>query len=124
MVNGGRSNASKENKIGKISLTLWPSYFYYIKSKNLKYSGVQRLDVQFDEIWTWLNDDYLTPTEKQQLKNELDIYKVYWRDNKVQAATVEKKYTIDPSTGIPLSKPMYKITSLDDRLIVLRHLPN
>ena len=85
-------------------------------------TGPQKLTVEFDEIWIAENDAFLTESEKRQYKDQLDILKLYWKEGKVQACTVEKLYNVNPVTGANLSTPAYKITDINDRVYCLKKL--
>ena len=84
--------------------------------------GPQRLIVEYDEIWIAEVDEFLTESEKRKWKGQLDILKLYWKEGKVQASTVEKFYFGNPLTHKKLSHPAHKITDIHDRSFILKKL--
>jgi len=127
---GNFRNAKIKKKSGTIKLDVWQPWVQHVNQnfppqiqKNFL-SGPQSLNISFDEIWTAENDEDLTESEKKEYKGQLDILKLYWKDGKIQASTVEKSYTGNPVTGDAISPPAHKITSLHDRSSILKELSN
>lgn len=124
---GDFRQAKKIKKHGKESLKVWEPHIQYSKTlpslmQGAMLKGVMKLPIEYDEIWTWENDEGLTPAEKKRFKGQNDIYKLYWKQNKVQACTIEKYYVGDPFTGQKLSKPSHKIWNIYDRDYILKKL--
>jgi hypothetical protein len=123
---GDYSKAKKVKKSGKITLQLWEPYIEYanripdssLRNVMLRYN--KKIDVSYDEIWTWVRDDGFTQAEKNRLSGQFDIHKVYWKNNKVQALTVEKYYISNPNTKDKVGK--HKITQVWDRESILREI--
>jgi hypothetical protein len=113
-----------EKKSGKIILKLWEPWIQHVKKNfpSLLLDNAQNLVVEYDEIWIWEYEEFLTESEKQESKGQLDIYKLYWRDNKVQAATVERYYIANPVTGEKLQRPSHKIVHIYDRTHILQKI--
>ena len=108
---GDFTKAKIEKKIGKSTLQVWEPHIKYSNTlppvmKDVMLAGVVNMQVEYDEIWKiW--------------KNQLDRTVLYWKDNKIQACTLEKSYLGDPSTGKKLSAPSYKVVNIYDRAYVL-----
>uniref|UniRef100_A0A7C4TLN5 Uncharacterized protein n=1 Tax=candidate division WWE3 bacterium TaxID=2053526 RepID=A0A7C4TLN5_UNCKA len=113
-----------EKKSGKIILKLWEPWTQHVKKNfsSLLLNDAQNLVVEYDEIWIWEYDEFLTEREKQESKGQLDIYKLYWKVNKVQAATVERYYIANPVTGEILQHPSHKIVHIYDRTHILQNI--
>jgi hypothetical protein len=62
--------------------------------------GVMKLSVDFDEIWIREKTEYLTAAEIKKWKGTLDIFKLYWKNGKIQAFTIESYFTVDPISKI------------------------
>lgn len=111
---GDFSYANKLNKNGKLSLEVWAPYVQYCETlSSMFYSamcaGVTKLSVDYDSVWIIKDPD------------DDDTTKLYWKDNQVQACTIEKIYEGNPYTKKRLSKPMHKITNIYDRDYILLH---
>jgi len=124
---GDFRQAKKIKKHGKESLAVWQPHIQYSKTlpsamKNVMLKGVMKLSVEYDEIWKWENEEGLSPNERKKFKGQNDIYKLYWKENKVQAGTVEKRYVNNPFTGKKLPKPSHKIWQIYDRNYILNEL--
>ncbi len=124
---GDYQHAKKVKKTGKVLLSVWEPQIKYSKSlspsmRAVMLDGVERLNIDYDEIWTWENDEGLSPTEKRKFKGKNDIYKLYWKQNTIQACTIEKYYTGDPFTGQKLSKPSHKIWNIYNRDFILKKI--
>ncbi|MGB7292142.1 MAG: hypothetical protein WBD99_08220 [Thermodesulfobacteriota bacterium] len=119
---GDFRNAKKIKKTGNVVLEIWSDRAQHIK-KRLGYSPeINKLTVAYDEIWERKVDDFLSEEEKRKSRNDLDISKIYWKQNKVQASTLERKFSSNPLTGEKFSVPIYEIIELDDRSRVLKNL--
>jgi len=108
---GDFQQAKKVKSQAKESLRVWEPQVKYSLTlspalRKVMLDGVTQLDIEYDEIWTSDNDGGLG-------KN--DIYKLYWKENKVQACTIEKYYDSDPLTGEKLSEPSHKIWNIYSR---------
>lgn len=124
---GDYRQAKKVKKQGKESLSVWESHIKYSKtlSPNLQavmLEGVEKLNIVYDEIWIWENEEGLSPEEKRQYQGKNDICKLYWKQNQVQACTIQKYYVGDPFTGKKLSKPSHKMWNIYNREFILRKL--
>jgi len=125
---GNFSNAKIQKKSGKITLNVWRPWVLYVQEKlppvaqDAFLVGPQRLIVEYDEIWIAEVDEFLTESEKRKWKGQLDILKLYWKEGKVQASTVEKFYFGNPLTHKKLSHPAHKITDIHDRSFILKKL--
>lgn len=108
---GDFRKAKKIKKTGKVTLRVWEPYIQYVRTLPSLYQtlleGVQKLNVEYDEIW---------------ISKEIDICKLYWNKNRVQAATVAKEYLGNPYTGQKLPKPSYKIIGIYNRYQILQKL--
>lgn len=86
-------------------------------------SDTQSLNVDFDEIWLWENDEGLNKSEKKKYKGQLQLCKLYWKDGKVKASTVERLYSSNPDTGVPIIGVIsYQITDIFNREYILKKL--
>lgn len=118
-----------QKKSGTIKLEVWKPYIQSV-NKNIPpqyqsaiLSPTLNLNVDFDEIWVWENDEGLSKEEKKKHKGQLDISKLYWKDGKVQANTLEQIYSSNPATGVPLIGVIsYQITDIFDRNYILNKL--
>lgn len=125
---GDFRNARIQKKSATIKLEVWQPWIQYVRQnfppqfQSALLNGPENLTVSFDEIWEAENDENLTESEKRQYKGQLDILKLYWKEGKVQASTVEKFYTENPLTGANLSTPAHKITDIHDRVFILKKL--
>jgi len=124
---GDYRQAKKVEKHGKEALRVWESQIKYSKTLSpslqaVMLDGVEKLNIDYDEIWIWENDEGLSPAEKRKYKGKNDIYKLYWKQNQVQACTIQKYYLGDPFTGQKLSKPSHKIWNIYSRDFILRKL--
>lgn len=113
-------------KSGKISLQVWDPYIDYAKTvqdksmRNVMLQNTIKLDIDFDEIWIWERNDLFTPAERNKLKGQFDIHKLYWNGNKVQAFTLEKYFISNPINNKKVGK--HKITQVWDRDMVLKEI--
>lgn len=125
----GNFTKRKTHKIkGHTTLEIWMPYYEHIESgfPGLLFSenGNQlplKLDVEYDEIWITEHDEGLSKKEIFEAKGTLNIVKLYWKDGKVQATSVDVLYVANPRTGAALLKPTYKTTFIRDRSYILRH---
>lgn len=122
-------NITKANKIkksGKIQLQPWDPYVKYAQTvpdnlmKKVMLQHTNRLNIDYDEKWIVVMDDLFTPSEKKKWKGQFDISTIYWKDNKVQAATLKKYFIADPVTHKKVNK--HKITQVYDRDSLLKEL--
>jgi hypothetical protein len=125
---GDYREAKKIKKRAKASLSAWEPQIKYVRSlapsmQAVMFNGVEKLNIDYDEIWIWENAEGLSPSEKRKVKGRNDIYKLYWKQNAIQACTIEKYYTGDPFTGKKLPKPSHKIWNIYNRDYILRKLP-
>lgn len=125
---GNFSNTKIQKKSGKIKLEVWNPWVQNVQ-KNFSpqfqgalLSGPQKLTVEYDEIWIAENNENLIESEKKKYKVQLDILKLYWKEGKIQASTVEKFYLGNPLTKEKLSPPAHKITDIQDRSFILKKL--
>ena len=66
-----------------------------VYNKTVMTTGNQRdLSVNYNEVWRIVDKDRLTAQEVERFKGQLNIIKLYWRDNKIQALAVER-YFVD-----------------------------
>ena len=125
---GNFSNTKIQKKSGKIKLEVWNPWVQNVQKnfppqfQGALLSGPQKLTVEYDEIWIAENNENLTESEKRKYKGQLDILKLYWKEGKVQASTVEKFYLGNPLTEEKLSPPAHKITDIQDRSFILKKL--
>lgn len=123
---GNFHHAKKLKKHGKESLKIWEPQLKHIKTVLPSFletsGGVEKLDVEYDEIWIYENTDGLTPSEKKKYKGRNDLHKVYFYNNKIQAFSVEKWFIGNPLTGENLSKPSHKIWNINTRNYILKKL--
>ena len=125
---GDFRNAKIQKKSGKIILKMWRPWVLYVQEKlpspaqEAFLDGSQRLVVEYDEIWIAEDDEYLTKSQRRKWKDQLDIVKLYWKEGKVQASTVEKFYLGNPLTKEKLLPPAHKLTGLYDRSYILKKL--
>jgi hypothetical protein len=118
--------AKKIKKSGKQFLKIWEPQLRYVLTIFPTFlttsGGVEKLNVEYDEIWIFENTEGLTPSEKTIYKGRNDLTKLYWKNNKVQACSVEKWFISNPSTGENLSNPSNKIWNLIPRDSILKEL--
>ncbi len=125
---GNFKEAIIQKKSGNIKLVVWQPWIQYVKQhfppkfRSTLLSGSEKLSVSFDEIWISENNENLTETEKKKYKGQFDIIKLYWKEGKIQASTIEKFYIGNPLTGAKLSIPTHKITDIFDRKYILKTL--
>ena len=111
---GNFTKAKVEKKMGKSNLQVWEPHIKYSNTlpplmKEVMLGGVEKLQVEYDEIWKiW--------------ESGLDRTTLYWKDNKVQACTLENFYLGNPATGKKLSTPSYKVDNIYDRKSILNKL--
>lgn len=123
---GNFNEAKKMKKYGKESFMIWEPQLKYVQTifpTFLKVSGgVEKLNVEYDEIWIYENTEGLTPSEKIKFKGRNDLSKVYWKNNKAQACIIEKLFIGNPLTGEKLSKPSHKIWNIYPRDYILKKI--
>ena len=124
---GDYTKAKVEKKMGKCKIQVWAPYIQHSGTlppamKVVSLAGVGELQVEYDEIWKANDDRLFTPAEKKKLKGQFDKNTLYWKNNKIQAYTLEKFYLGDPSTGKKLSAPSHKVVNIYDRKSILDKL--
>lgn len=112
---GDFTKAKVEKKLGKTILQVWEPHIKYSKTlppsmSAVMLDGVEKLQVEYDEIW------------KVKTKGTSDKLSLYWRENKIQASTLEKIYLGDPSTGKKLAAPSHKLVNIYNRAYILNKL--
>lgn len=112
---GDFTKAKVEKKLGKTMLQVWEPHIKYSKTlppsmSAVMLDGVEKLQVEYDEIW------------KVKTKGTSDKLSLYWRKNKIQASTLEKIYLSDPSTGKKLAAPSHKLVNIYNRAYILNKL--
>jgi hypothetical protein len=124
---GDYTKANIEKKKGKSILQVWGPHIKYSRTlpsplKETMLEGVEKLQVEYDEIWKAEYDSLFDSTEKKKFKGKFDRQTLYWKNNKIQADTLEKFYESDPSTGKKLSPPSLKVVNIYDRIYILNTL--
>jgi hypothetical protein len=120
---GDFSKAKKTRTSGKITLTIWEPYLQHMQRIGAgNIIPVTNLSVYCDEIWEKKATQLVSKEEVKKYWNELDIYKLYWKNGKVQASTVLKRYVSNPITNQRLPKPEYKITAIETREEVFKQI--
>jgi hypothetical protein len=125
---GNFTKAKIKKMPGNIKLEVWQPWIQHVKKnvppqlQSALLNGPETLSVEYDEIWIAENNEGLTESEKKKYKNQLDILKMYWKNEKVQACTIEKFYLGNPLTEAPLSPPAHKITDIYDRSRIIQQL--
>jgi hypothetical protein len=79
-----------------------------------------QLRVEYDEIWEHEYDDLFTEKEKIEYKGQFDITKLYWKNDKIQAYTLEKYYESNPKTKSSVNA--HQMTSIYDRASIFKEL--
>lgn len=112
---GDFRNPIVHKRSGEVSLEVWRPYVQWVtqtfipKVSGALLQGSQRLDVTYDEIWVWEN-------------KEADVSKLYWKNNKIQAATFAEYYIGNPVTNMPLATSSYKIANIYNREYIINKL--
>ncbi|MCK9392675.1 MAG: hypothetical protein M0Q01_14040 [Syntrophales bacterium] len=124
---GDFTKAKIQKKMGKCKLQVWAPYVQYSNTlpsamKAVSLSGVGELQVEYDEIWRANYDSLFTAVEKKKWKGQFDKNTIYWKNDKIQAYTLEKFYISDPSTGKKLPAPSHKVVNIYDRKSILDKL--
>lgn len=124
---GDYTKAKVEKKVGKSKLQVWEPHIKYSKTlppliKEAMLTGVEKLQVEYDEIWRVEDDSMFTSSDKKKWKGQFDKTTLYWKDSKIQASTVEKFYLSDPFTAKKLPIPCHKVVSIYDRAYILNKL--
>ena len=125
---GTYTMAKVEKKKGRAILHVWGPYIHYSRALpplalDVMLAGVETMQVEYDEIWKSEDDGMFTPAERKKWKGQLDRNTLYWKNNRIQACTLEKFYSEDPSTGEKLATPSYKVVNIYDRAYILDELP-
>lgn len=112
-------------KEGKITLKRWEPYVQHTRSLPGPYiepEGIDKLSVTYDEIWIKVNNDDFPQNMRIRLKGQFDINKLYWKNNKVQASTLEKYYLSNPVTGANLTPAAHKVVIIYGREDILNRI--
>jgi len=119
---GGFSKVNSKKVSGKIDLEIYNPYIDNIVSHGLPdINKTKRISIEYDEIWERKRTDYLTNDEIKKYEKDLDIILVYFKNNRIQACVVKKKFVANPLTNQNFSAPEYKITSLETREEVMKN---
>ena len=124
---GDFRQSKKIKKQGRETLSVWDAQIKYCRTlpanmQAVMLADVEKLDVEYDEIWIWEDEEGLTPAEKRKWRGRNNINKLYWKQNKIQACTAEKFYISDPFTDQKLSRPSHKIWNVYSRNFILNKL--
>lgn len=124
---GDYTKAKVEKKMGKSTLQVWEPHIKYSKTlpplmKEVMLKGVEKLQVEYDEIWKAEYDSIFTAAQKKKWKGQFDKSTLYWKNNKIQAYTLEKYYLGNPSTGRKLPVPSHQVVNIYDRKSILEEL--
>lgn len=124
---GDYTKAKIERRMGKSTLRVWEPHVKYSKTlppmmQKTMLSGVEKVQIEYDEIWKAEFDSLFNSAEKKKFKGKFDRGTLYWKGNKIQACTIEKFYEGDPSTGKNLSTPSPKVVNIYDRAFILNEL--
>lgn len=124
---GEYKKAKVIKKKGKSELQVWGPHIRYSTTlphvaRQVMLDGVEKLQVEYDEIWKAEYDSLFTSAEKKKWKGQFDRNTLYWKDNKIQASTLEKFYSNDPSTGKKLTPPTHKLVNIYNRACILNKL--
>ena len=108
---GNFENPLIQKKSGEDILQVWEPYVQYTKTLPSFFllEGSQSLHIVYDEIWI-------------QEKEKVELYKLYWKNNQIQAATVAKYFLADPMSRKSLPRPSYEIINIYNRDFILRKL--
>ncbi len=123
---GDFRKAKKIKEPGRESLEVWKAYreaankFYGVDE--LRSRSRDSLEVKFDQVWISEQVDYLKLGKKKGSRNVPDLVKLYWKDGKVQALTVERSFKLDPITWQIFPKPEYKLVAIFPRDYLLQEL--
>lgn len=114
---GDYSKATKKKTTGKVSLVVWEPHIQKLQNAGFTAAipRTRKLTINYDEIWETKYTELLTKEEIKKYWNDLDILRLYWKDGKIQAAVVLKKYILNPITNEKFSKAEYRITYLHSR---------
>lgn len=124
---GDYTKAKVEKKMGKSTLQVWEPHIKYSKTlpplmKEVMLKGVEKLQVEYDEIWKAEYDSIFTAAQKKKWKGQFNKSTLYWKNNKIQACTLEKYYLGNPSTGRKLPVPSHQVVNIYDRKSILEEL--
>jgi hypothetical protein len=108
---GNFKNPLIQKKSGEDILQIWGPYVQYTETLPSFFllEGSRNLHVVYDEIWI-------------QEKEKEELHKLYWKNNQIQAATVEKYFFADPMSRKSLPRPSYEIINIYNREFILRKL--
>jgi len=124
---GDFTKTKVQKKIGKCKLQVWEPYIQFSNTlppamKEVSAGGVGELQVEYDEIWRADYDSLFTAAERKKWKGQFDKNTLYWKNNKIQAYTLEKFYLGNPSTGKKLPTPSHKVVNIYGRASILNKL--
>jgi uncharacterized membrane-anchored protein YhcB (DUF1043 family) len=125
---GNFSQAEIRKKSGKATLEVWQPWVQHVKQnfgsqfQKTLLSGTQKITIVFDEIWIAVNNENLTENEKRKYEGNLDILKLYWKGEQVQAYSLEKLYKGNPVSGAKLDSPSHKVTNIYERSYILEKI--
>ena len=123
---GPFQNRKITHEVGQITLDVWEPWEKYVRQQQIIPDFViavwKPVTIAYDEKWIIEHDELFSEHEKKIYKGQFDITTVYFKDNKIQAITLEKEYVGDPITDRPLPRPEHKIVDLYDREHALRKI--
>ena len=124
---GNYKKANVERRMSKSTLQVWEPHLKYSKTlpptmQKTMLDGVEKLQLEYDEIWKADFDSLFNSAEKKKFKGKFDRGTLYWKGDKIQACTIEKFYEGDPSTDKKLSTPSHKVVNIYDRGFILNKL--
>lgn len=107
-------------KPGKGNLQVWQPFIDHIKTLTPSMQRVMKpelesLEVDYDEIWTYVDERYFTASEIKDNAGKLNIYKAYWKDGRFLALTQEKQFLGNPKTDEKFTNPCHQITNIYGR---------
>lgn len=119
---GDYTQAKIKKVVGKVTLVVWEPHIQKLERAGFTAIIPQNksMTINYDEIWEKKFTELLTKEEIKKWWNDLDIGKLYWKNGKVQAAVVLKKYIENPITNERFTKGEYKITDLFSRNEILQ----
>lgn len=116
---GDFRKAKKVREPGQISLKVWDHLREYLQkfhegAPELR-SRQNQLAVSYDEIWVLEQEDYLRLGKKRGASRAPDLVKLYWKEDRVQALTVERPFKLDPLTFQAYLQPEYRLMAIFPR---------
>jgi predicted Rdx family selenoprotein len=122
---GNFNGAKIAKKVGKVTLRRWEPYVQHVRSLPGPYvepEGISKITIDYDEIWIRENDEGFPPHMKKRLRGQLDINKLYWKQNQIQASTLEKYFLGNPVTGATLNPPAHKVVVIYGRDAIINKI--